>query len=353
MNRKTIVLTRLVAVVLLIGMAAAGCANSGSSASGSTSPTSTAPSSQSASAISTPIDSAAPNANGVTGPTSTAEATNAPAPTANGMTGPTSTAKATNAPAPTANGVTGPTSTVKATNAPGPTANALTGASAAPAAVLASVDLGTAGNYVLLSKAGISTTGTTKVTGSIAVSPIAASALTGFGLVLDRSGAFSRSTLVTGNVYAANYAAPTPSVLTTAVKDMQTAYTNAAGRTAGVTELAAGNIGGLTLAPGVYKWGTGVTIPTNVTLSGGKNDVWIFQIAGTLSTSSATKVILAGGAQCKNIFWQVAGATTLGTYSTFNGNILDKKNIALRTGAVLNGRALAQTAITLQANKIN
>ena len=105
--------------------------------------------------------------------------------------------------------------------------------------------------------------------------------------------------------------------------------------------------------PGVYKWGTGVTIPTNVTLSGGANAVWIFQIAGTLTTSSATKVILAGGAQAKNIFWQVAGATALGTYSTFNGNILDKKNIALRTGAVLNGRALAQTAITLQANKIN
>jgi hypothetical protein len=215
------------------------------------------------------------------------------------------------------------------------------------------VDLGTAGNYVLLSKAGISTTGTTKITGDIAVSPIAASAITGFGLALDASGTFSRSSLVTGKIYASNYAAPTPAVLTVAVKDMETAYTNAAGRTAGVTGLGAGSIGGLTLAPGVYKWGTGVTIPTNVTLSGGKDDVWIFQIAGTLSISSATKVILAGGAQAKNIFWQVAGTTTLGTSSTFNGNILDKKNIALRTGAVLNGRAMAQTAITLEANRVN
>ena len=298
MNSKAIVLTRLAAVVLLIGIAAAGCA----SASGSASPTSTAPSSQSASEIPTPIDSAAPSATVVTGPTSTAEATNAPAPTAAGP---------------------------------------------------ASVDLGTAGNYVLLSKAGISTTGTTKVTGSIAVSPIAASAITGFGLVLDKSRTFSTSTLVTGRVYAANYAAPTPSVLTTAVKDMQTAYTNAAGRAADATGLGAGNIGGLTLAPGVYKWGTGVTIPTNVALSGGENDVWIFQIAGTLSISSAKQVILEGGAQAKNVFWQVAGATTLGTNSTFNGNILDKKNIALRTGAVLNGRALAQTAITLEANRVN
>jgi hypothetical protein len=215
------------------------------------------------------------------------------------------------------------------------------------------VDLGTAGNYVLLSKAGISTTGTTKIIGDIGVSPIAASAITGFGLVLDKSRTFSTSTLVTGRVYAANYAAPTPSVLTTAVKDMQTAYTNAAGRAADATGLGAGNIGGLTLAPGVYKWGTGVTIPTNVALSGGENDVWIFQIAGTLSISSAKQVILEGGAQAKNVFWQVAGATTLGTNSTFNGNILDKKNIALRTGAVLNGRALAQTAITLEANRVN
>jgi hypothetical protein len=212
------------------------------------------------------------------------------------------------------------------------------------------VALGIASNYVLLSKAGISNTGTTKITGDIGVSPIAASAITGFALVLDKSGTYSRSTAVVGKVYAATYAAPTPSVLTTAVKDMETAYTNAAGRTAGVTELGAGNIGGLTLAPGVYKWSSNVTIPTNVTLSGGKNDVWIFQVAGTLSISSAKQIILAGGAQAKNVFWQVAGATTLGTNSTFNGTILDQTNIALQTGAVLNGRALAQTAITLDAN---
>ena len=311
MNRTTTVPTRLAAVVLLIGIAAAGCASAG--ASGSTSPTSTAPSSQSASAIPTPIESAGSSALVVTGPTSTAEATNPPAPTANGVTG----------------------------------------ASAAPAAGPAAVDLGTAGNYVLLSKAGISTTGTTKITGGIGVSPIAASAITGFGLVLDKSGTFSRSSLVVGNVYAANYAVPTPSVLTTAVKDMQTAYTNAAGRAANVTGLGAGNIGGLTLAPGVYRWGTNVTIPTNLTLSGGKNDVWIFQISGNLSISSAKQVILAGGAQAKNVFWQVAGATTLGTTSTFNGTILCKTNIALRTGAVLNGRAYAQTAITLDASRVN
>jgi hypothetical protein len=214
----------------------------------------------------------------------------------------------------------------------------------------APVDLGAAGKFVILAKAGITTTGTTMITGNIGVSPIAATAMTGFGLVLDRSGQFSRSKLVTGNVYAANYAVPTPRDLTAAVSAMQTAYTNAAGRSASVTELGAGNIGGLTLAPGVYKWGTSVTIPTNLTLSGNRDALWIFQIAGTLNISSATKVILAGGAQAKNIVWQVAGTTTLGTYSTFNGTILDRTNIALQTGAVLNGRALAQTAVTLDGN---
>jgi Ice-binding-like len=214
------------------------------------------------------------------------------------------------------------------------------------------VNLGTAGNFVILSKSGISTTGATKITGNIGVSPIAATAITGFNLALDSLGTFSTSALVTGKVYAANYKVPTPNMMTTAVSDMQTAYTNASGRVVDVTELGAGKIGGLTLKPGVYKWGTGVTIPTDVTLSGGVNDVWIFQIAKTLNISSGIKVNLIGGAQASNVFWQVAGTTTLGTNSTFYGNILDKTNIALQTGAILNGKALAQTAVTLQANII-
>ena len=156
-----------------------------------------------------------------------------------------------------------------------------------------------------------------------------------------------------GKIYAADYAAPTPSILTTAVRDMQTAYSDAAGRkNPTATGLGNGNIGGMTLAPGLYKWTTGVTIPANVTLSGSTNSIWIFQIAGTLDISSGKKVILSGGAQSKNIFWQVAGKTTLETYSTFNGNILDQTAIVLNTGAVLSGRALAQTAVTLIANTI-
>jgi len=209
------------------------------------------------------------------------------------------------------------------------------------------VNLGLAGNYVILSQSGISTTGTTSVLGNIGVSPIAATAITGFGLILDPSNTFSKSSLVTGNVYAADYAVPTPATLTTAISNMQTAFTDAAGRTLpDFTELGAGNIGGMTLRPGLYKWSSAVSIPTDVTLMGGANDVWIFQIAQTLSISPGKQVILSGGARAKNIFWQVAGQTTLGTTSKFNGNILDQTAIVIQTGATLTGRALAQTAVT-------
>ena len=170
-------------------------------------------------------------------------------------------------------------------------------------AVQQPVNLGTAGNFVILAKTGISTTGTTSIVGNIGVSPIAATAITGFGLILDRSGQFSTSSRVVGKVYAANYAVPTPSVMSTAIGDMQTAYTNAAGRTLpDYTELGTGNIGGMTLKPGLYKWSSGVIIPADVTLSGGPNDVWVFQIAQNLVVSSGKKVILSGGAQARTSF---------------------------------------------------
>jgi ice-binding like protein len=215
------------------------------------------------------------------------------------------------------------------------------------------VDLGIAGRFAILSKAGISTTGTTAIVGHIGVSPIASTAITGFGLTRDSSGRFSTSSLVTGRIYAANYAPPTPSMLTTAVGDMQIAYNDAAGRTnPGVMELAGGRIGGRVLRPGLYKWSTNVVIQSDVTLSGSENAVWIFQIAGNLAISSGKKVLLSGGARPRNIYWQVAGKTTLGTTAVFNGNILCKTAIVLKTGAKLNGRALAQTAVALDANAI-
>ena len=220
-------------------------------------------------------------------------------------------------------------------------------------AAQSAVNLRTAGNFVILAKSGISTTGATSIVGNIGVSPSAATFITGFGLTQDSSNQFSASSLLNGKIYASNYAPPTPAVMTTAIGDMETAYSDAAGRTLpDYTELGAGNIGGMTLAPGLYKWGTGVTIPTDVTLSGSSTDVWVFQIAQTLDISNGKKVILSGGAQAKNIFWQVAGQATLGTTSDFKGIILGQTAIVLNTGATLNGRALAQTAVTLDTSAV-
>lgn len=218
----------------------------------------------------------------------------------------------------------------------------------------ATVNLLTAGNFEILAKTGISTTGTTLVIGDIGVSPAAATYITGFALNLTAASAYATTPQVVGKVYAPGYADPTPAYMTTAISDMEAAYTDAAGRTnPTATELGAGNIGGLTIAPGLYKWGTGVTIPSDVTLSGNSNDVWIFQIAQNLDISSSVKVILAGGAKANNVFWIVAGQTTISTNATFNGNILDQTAIVLKTGAVLNGRALAQTAVTLDSASVN
>ncbi|MDO8721122.1 MAG: ice-binding family protein [Syntrophales bacterium] len=214
--------------------------------------------------------------------------------------------------------------------------------------------LGTAGNFVILAKSGISTTGTTAVVGDMGVSPIDSTGITGFGLIMDASNEFSTSSLVTGKIYAADYAPPTPAKMTTAVSDMETAFTDAAGRSLpDFTELYAGDISGQTLVPGLYKWGTGVLITNvGVTLSGGANDVWIFQIAQDLTVSNSAIVTLSGGAQAKNIFWQVSGQATLGTAADFKGIILSQTLISLNTGAMMTGRALAQTAVTLDATAI-
>jgi hypothetical protein len=221
-----------------------------------------------------------------------------------------------------------------------------------PKLTSAAVDLGSSGDFVILAKSGISTVPRSAITGNIGVSPIARGGLTGFSETMDRSNTFSRSTQVTGKLYAADYASPTPSNLRTAVLAMQAAYTDAAGRAPGHTELGAGNIGGMTLLPGVYKWSTSVSIPTNVTLKGGPRDVWIFQIGGGIQQASATRVILSGGALAQNIFWQASGVVAIGTTAHMEGIVLGQTAITLATGATVNGRLLAQTAVTLQKSVV-
>ena len=228
-------------------------------------------------------------------------------------------------------------------------------AMAKPGPALAVVNLGKAASFAILSKSGITNVPTSAITGDMGVSPIAAPAITGFSLVADKSNTFSKSTQVTGKIYASNYASPTPANLTTAVSNMQTAYNDAAGRkNPNFTELYAGDLSGRTLKPGLYKWSSAVLVNSQVTLSGGPNDIWIFQIAGNLTLGSGAKVVLTGGAQARNIFWQVAGGAgvEIGTTAHMEGTILAKTAIHLRTGSSLNGRALAQTAVTLDKNKV-
>ena len=214
------------------------------------------------------------------------------------------------------------------------------------------VDLGAAGGYVILAKSGISTVPTSVIRGNLGVSPAAADSLTGFSLTADATDTFSTSLQVTGSVFAADYTQPTPARLTTAVGDMERAFTDAAGRAPDVTELGAGDIGGKTLVPGIYKWGTGLDIPTDVTLAGSATGVWIFQIAQNLTMASARNVFLTGGALPKNVFWQVAGSVAIGTTAHIEGIILSQTSIALETGASITGRLLAQTAVTLDTGTV-
>jgi len=208
------------------------------------------------------------------------------------------------------------------------------------------VNLGVAGNFAILSKTGITDVYASAVIGDVGTSPI-----TGAALLLSCSE-------VTGSVYTVDAAGPackitSASMLTTAIGDMQTAYTDAAGRiNPDFLNLGAGTIGGKTLTPGLYKWSSSVNIPTDIAIAGSPTDVWIFQVAGTLTMSSAVNVTLSGGAQAKNIYWVVAGAVTFGTTSHFEGNILGQTGINLQTGASINGRLLAQTAVTLQMNTV-
>lgn len=219
---------------------------------------------------------------------------------------------------------------------------------AAAAAGPAPVALGTSSPFAMLTKSGITDVPSSMITGDIGASPITGAAI---GVSCPE---------VTGTIYSVDAAGPACKItdatfLTTAIGDMEIAFTDAAGRTLpDFTELGAGEIGGLTIVPGLYKWSSNVLISTDVTLSGDAQDVWIFQIAGDLTQANATQVTLAGGAQAKNIFWQVSGGTgvALGTTAHCEGTILALKGINLGTGASINGRLLSQTAVALDQNTV-
>ena len=220
--------------------------------------------------------------------------------------------------------------------------------------------VGSAGRYVILAKSAIDGAGDPSkvhITGDIGLSPAAATFITGFSLT--GATGYATSSLLMGvpgtyKAYAADQGGTTATNLTKAVENMLTAYTAAAGRpSADYTNLGTGEIGGLTLIPGLYKWTTGITaINGNVTLDGGPTDVWIFQVASDITFAKGISVTLAGGALAKNIFWQTSGVANFGMNAHLEGVVLSGTAITLGTGATANGRLLAQTQVTLNGNAV-
>jgi hypothetical protein len=194
------------------------------------------------------------------------------------------------------------------------------------------VPLGTAASFAVLAGSTVTNTGATTVTGDLGVSP--GTAVTGAPQVI-------------GTIHAGD------SVAAQAQADLTTAYNNAAGQTPATAIV--GDLGGQTLVPGVYNAPSSAGLTGSLTLdaAGDPAAVWIFQVGSTLTTASASSVVLANGAQACNVFWQVGSSATLGTNSTFVGSILAQESVTVTTGAVIAGRALARTgAVTMDTNTI-
>jgi len=211
--------------------------------------------------------------------------------------------------------------------------------------ILLPVDLGEAAHFAVLAGYAITNVPASDITGDVGLSPAAESFITGFSQT-DYTG-YALSPQVTGSIFASDMASPTPTMLTLAKGDLTLAYNDAAGRTPTPTGTflnpGVGNLAGLNLVPGLYKF-TGAAIATaDFTLTGSATDVWIFQIASSLTISNGVHVTLAGGARPSNIFWQVGTEANLGTTVQFSGTIMADASITMDTGASLDGRALAFT----------
>ena len=220
------------------------------------------------------------------------------------------------------------------------------------------VHLGTAINYAILAKTAVSTVPGSAVTGHVGLSPAARGYLTGWSQSYDSTDTYATAGQVAApyKLYASDLVGGTTSMdLSTAVLNMQAAYTDAAGRSAtsaATTNVGSGTLTSLTLTPGVYEWGSAVTIPTDLTFNGAATDVWILKVAGTLSMAANMKVVLEGGALAKNIFWQVSEGVTVGAGTAFKGIVLGKTAITMESSSSIEGRLLAQTAITLDATTV-
>jgi len=214
-------------------------------------------------------------------------------------------------------------------------------------AAQAPIDLGSAGRFAVLAASEITGVPTSAITGDVGLSPAARSKIAGL-----------TPAEVLGTIFAADDGGAVAVMLTQAQGDLTTAYNDAAGRTPVPTgpflNPGGGNLGGLTLVPGLYKFtGAALISGSDLTLTGGASDVWIFQIDSSLTVANGIHVVLAGGAQAANIYWQVGTSATLGTTVIFKGSIMADQSIALHTLATLDGRALARiAAVTLDSNTI-
>jgi Ice-binding-like len=207
----------------------------------------------------------------------------------------------------------------------------------------APVDLGSCAHFTILAGAAVTTTGGGIVNGDVGAYPIDGAAI---GVTCAQ---------VNGTIYAVDATGPACAVIDSALllaakNDLTTAINDAAGRTPAPTDPDhlnpnGGNIGGLNLTPGLYKFtGTASITGADVFLTGGPDDVWIFQIAADLQVGSMRNVILTGGAQARNIFWQVGTSVNIGTSAVFKGTIMSDQAIVMMTSSTLDGRALAFTA---------
>jgi hypothetical protein len=212
-----------------------------------------------------------------------------------------------------------------------------------PAMAQAPVNIGSTANFAVLAGYAVTNVPTSAITGDVGVSPAAESFITGFSQT-DATG-YATSPQVIGLIYGANMADPTPAKLTLAKGDLTIAMGDAAGRTpvpvGPFLDPGSGNLAGLNLVPGLYKFTGAAIATTNFALTGSASDVWIFQIASALTVSNGVHVTLAGGARASNIFWQVGTSAIFGTTSVFQGTVMAAADITLQTGATLNGRALA------------
>lgn len=208
----------------------------------------------------------------------------------------------------------------------------------------APLDLGAASRFAVLAGSEITSVPTSAITGDVGLSPAARSDIA--GLTLPE---------VVGTIFAADDGGAVAVMLTQAKGDLTTAYNDAAGRSLDAVNVSNSDLGGLTLAPGLYKSAGTLGVTGNLTLNAGgdANAVFIFQVASILTTAPGSQVILIGGASAANIYWQVGASATLETTTIFKGTILAAQSISLATGATLDGRALARIgAVTLDANSI-